>query len=127
MTAQYIAQSATSHQGLSQTQIDKLRALLLDERKELAAARAELDSVLTDESVPENAEVTSREESEALAAQHDEALGAIDVALSKMDEGTYGQCITCNSQIPYERLEAIPAATTCVACQAGKRTGALLR
>lgn len=35
-------------------------------------------------------------------------------AIAKMDEGTYGICDTCGEAIPIDRLEANPAATTCV-------------
>lgn len=38
----------------------------------------------------------------------------IEKALTKMDEGTYGVCETCGESIPLDRLEANPAATTCV-------------
>lgn len=38
-------------------------------------------------------------------------------ALRKIDEGTYGKCESCGEEIPYERLEAVPAATLCVACK----------
>ena len=39
----------------------------------------------------------------------------IDKALTKMDKGTYGLCDVCKAEIPMDRLEANPAATTCVA------------
>ena len=38
----------------------------------------------------------------------------IEAALKAMDDGTYGQCIECEKEIPYERLKAIPTALTCV-------------
>ncbi len=42
------------------------------------------------------------------------------VALQKIEDGTYGKCENCGQDIPAERLEAVPAATLCVACkQAG--------
>ena len=41
-------------------------------------------------------------------------------ALEKIEAGTYGKCENCGQDIPAERLEAVPAATLCVACkQAG--------
>jgi RNA polymerase-binding transcription factor DksA len=36
-------------------------------------------------------------------------------ALARMDNGTYGFCDTCKTPIPFERLEANPAARTCIA------------
>jgi len=39
----------------------------------------------------------------------------IKAALEKMDNGSYGLCEVCKKQIPFDRLEANPAARTCVA------------
>ncbi|MEK9154257.1 MAG: TraR/DksA C4-type zinc finger protein [Patescibacteria group bacterium] len=39
----------------------------------------------------------------------------IDKALEKMDKATYGICDVCKTEIPADRLEANPAATTCIA------------
>src|SRR5690606_37927497 len=38
----------------------------------------------------------------------------IQTALNAMDEGTYGECIVCGKEIPFERLEAVPTALTCI-------------
>lgn len=35
-------------------------------------------------------------------------------ALEKMDKGEYGTCDVCKTEIPLDRLDANPAATTCV-------------
>ncbi|WP_151735824.1 TraR/DksA C4-type zinc finger protein [Paenibacillus tengchongensis] len=37
----------------------------------------------------------------------------IDAALQAMEEGTYGLCIVCGKDIPYERLEAVPSTRYC--------------
>lgn len=47
----------------------------------------------------------------------DKAL-AIDDALARMDEGTYGVCESCESDIAEARLEALPFTRLCVSCQA---------
>jgi len=41
-------------------------------------------------------------------------LSAIDSALARMDDGTYGLCQRCGGPIGQERLEAIPWATLCI-------------
>jgi DnaK suppressor protein len=38
-------------------------------------------------------------------------------ALKRIDDGTYGLCVTCGQPIPSERLEALPFADQCVACK----------
>jgi RNA polymerase-binding protein DksA len=46
-----------------------------------------------------------------------EELIAIDAARARMEAGTYGVCIECGGEIPFERLQAQPTALRCVACQ----------
>ncbi|MEU4401910.1 TraR/DksA family transcriptional regulator [Micromonospora orduensis] len=43
-------------------------------------------------------------------------LAELDVALSRVDAGSYGVCERCSRPIPAERLAARPSARTCVAC-----------
>jgi DnaK suppressor protein len=43
-------------------------------------------------------------------------LAAVEGALVRVAEGTYGACEVCRQPIAPERLEAIPWAATCVAC-----------
>jgi DnaK suppressor protein len=44
-------------------------------------------------------------------------LSAIRAALTRMDRGRYGRCLSCGAHIPIERLRADPAATLCQVCQ----------
>lgn len=44
-------------------------------------------------------------------------LTAVEDALARMRDGTYGRCIDCGTAIAAERLEAIPHAARCIACQ----------
>lgn len=55
----------------------------------------------------------------AEVAIHDQLvhqLTAIEAALARVDDGTYGTCTVCGRSIPAERLDVIPWAATCVAC-----------
>jgi DnaK suppressor protein len=42
---------------------------------------------------------------------------AINAALERIEKGTYGKCESCGSQIPRARLDAIPYAAHCLACE----------
>lgn len=44
-------------------------------------------------------------------------LESMDVALRKLDEGTYGTCSRCGAEIGDERLKAMPYAEHCLRCQ----------
>jgi RNA polymerase-binding transcription factor len=39
-------------------------------------------------------------------------------ALRRIELGTYGTCVDCGGGVPEGRLEAKPAASRCVSCQA---------
>jgi RNA polymerase-binding transcription factor DksA len=42
----------------------------------------------------------------------------VDDALRRIEEGTYGTCVSCHEPIPYGRLLVMPEATYCVSCGA---------
>ena len=44
-------------------------------------------------------------------------LQAVDAALARIADGTYGACVECGEPIPYARLAAYPTAARCIACQ----------
>ena len=41
----------------------------------------------------------------------------IEAAKKRMENGTYGDCVHCETEIPYERLKVQPAAERCAPCQ----------
>ena len=47
-----------------------------------------------------------------------EKLLQIEDAINRIDDGTYGICVECESPIPKERLVIMPFARLCVNCQA---------
>ena len=52
----------------------------------------------------------------ALLAVAESHLEDLDTASAKLAAGTYARCEVCGGQIPRARLEALPAARTCVDC-----------
>ena len=48
---------------------------------------------------------------------------ALDQALKRIAEGTYGICVDCSKPIALERLEAVPEAIRCEACQEAYERG----
>ena len=45
-----------------------------------------------------------------------EEIAALDRAASRLRTGSYGRCLDCGCEIPDVRLEALPAAETCLDC-----------
>ncbi|MFP8887540.1 MULTISPECIES: TraR/DksA C4-type zinc finger protein [Streptomyces] len=65
-------------------------------------------------------EAADQASADLLAVQTDSArrvLAEIDLALARLENGTYGICEGCGSAIPAERLEILPYASRCVGCQ----------
>jgi RNA polymerase-binding transcription factor DksA len=59
--------------------------------------------------------VVHRENDAAILADLEARYDTILIALSRIEKGNYGKCEVCGDKIGEARLEADPAATTCVA------------
>ncbi|HWM02271.1 MAG TPA: TraR/DksA C4-type zinc finger protein [Actinophytocola sp.] len=70
-----------------------------------------------DEHDPEGVTVAfERAQVAGLLASAREELRELDDAAARLAAGTYGTCARCGSPVGDERLEALPAARTCVRC-----------
>ena len=110
---------------------ERFRGALLDERRRVEHAlatlrdehRGSLDEEVeeigaSDNHLAETATATlGREIDYTLGENSGQVLAAIDSALKRIDEGTYGTCVSCGEQIRYERLEATPWASLCIDCK----------
>ena len=89
---------------------DEHRGTLDEEVEEIAAAN--------DNHPAETATATlGREIDYTLGENSGQVLAAIDAALQRIDDGTYGTCTSCRDQIRFERLEASPWASLCIDCK----------
>lgn len=80
---------------------------------------ASVDTNADDEHDPEGATIAfERSQIGALVRQVEEHLAEIDAALARLGAGTYGTCERCGDPIAEGRLEARPAARTCIRCAA---------
>jgi DnaK suppressor protein len=57
-----------------------------------------------------------------LAELDSRELTQIDRALTRLKQGTYGQCEVCQAKIPVGRLNALPYTTLCIGCQRDMET-----
>ena len=77
------------------------------------AKSTDLDSDSADEN--ETADVMeSLDENKAILDQLEIQLLQVESALGKIESGTYGKCNVCGKDIPEARLDANPAALTCI-------------
>jgi RNA polymerase-binding transcription factor DksA len=99
----------------SQDLLAQARATLDAERAELTAQLAEHGDVGFDENFADSGQVAAEQgEHRALVGRIQETLRDVNIALEKLDQGTYGKCEVCGEDIPEARLEAMPAARYCI-------------
>ncbi|MGB6059255.1 MAG: TraR/DksA C4-type zinc finger protein [Microthrixaceae bacterium] len=114
----------TSHDGSvdPRSQLAELRAATLRRAQNLKESfdgivEAASDVATDDEHDPEgNTIAWERQQIAGLLDEARAALADIDAAEQRLDEGSYGICMTCGSEIAPARLEALPATPTCVSC-----------
>jgi DnaK suppressor protein len=113
---------------LDRSKVDALRAAMLDRARQL---REEIRQTLLkgdSEQYLQVADAVRDLEDESFAdlivdvglAEIDRDLGelrAIDAAMLRIAEGTYGTCTDCDRPIDLSRLEAAPHASRCLDCQ----------
>lgn len=102
-----------------QTIPSSVRSQLTAEREHLTTQIDGLEPGRSDSQVDDNfadsGQVAAEQgENQALAAQLRNELDEVELALTKLDEGTYGSCETCGKEISPARLEAMPAARFCI-------------
>jgi RNA polymerase-binding protein DksA len=108
---------------------DRFRTELLEERARVEAAIASLReshpgslddeveeiSAGTDNHVGDTATATlGREIDYTLGENSEHVLSEINVALKRIEDGTYGTCASCGKEIASARLEAYPWASLCI-------------
>ena len=84
------------------------QSLIEDKQRRLESARDVGDQALMD---------LDRELGISLMEMRNRRRQAIDEALTRLNEGTYGICAECGVEISERRLEAVPFAKLCVECQ----------
>lgn len=52
-------------------------------------------------------------------------LQLIDEALGRIRDGSFGECVQCHEEMQQKRLEAVPWARHCIACQEKQEQGLL--
>jgi len=125
-------QRAEAGARVSRTRYSELKQMLDDRRRELQAevqgkmrgVREEgswggkLNEVLD---AVESAEADIQEDLEfALVQMKSETLNKITNALTRLEQGDYGNCYECGEEIAEKRLRALPFAVRCKDCEEAK-------
>lgn len=97
------------------------RTSLLAERARL---RAELDEVIDapgqmtyGSQAAAASQVFAQQRDLALRDKAEKELELVEAAIARIEAGTFGRCLRCGGPIAEGRLEALPWAAYCIACQ----------
>ena len=110
--------------------IQHFSELLQDERERLLRverdlaensrqAKDSLESFSDSDDVPADiaAQASEREKDQIMGHSVHQTLNQIEMAIERVEDGTFGVCEMCGTEIPEPRLERIPWVATCVDCQ----------
>jgi RNA polymerase-binding transcription factor DksA len=103
-----------------------IRETLLSRRATLTGHGGELSA----ERVPgDSIDAAGETEATAVACQLSSIeageLERLDAAIERLDAGTYGVCVVCGHTIVASRIDALPCAERCIACQRKWESGDL--
>jgi RNA polymerase-binding transcription factor DksA len=109
----------------TQTHLRQLRTALLYQHHELGTqvhaarlARGEAPELQQAGDTKDLADRLQLEEVDEAQQRRDiEDLAATEAALQRLDSGAYGDCADCGEPIGLARLQVLPAALRCAACQ----------
>ena len=113
----------------ARTRYTELKRMLEDRRRELhAEVQGKMRDVRADDTkmtevldTVESAEADIQEDIEfALVQMKSETLNKVNDALTRLDQGTYGNCFECGDEIAEKRLRALPFAVRCKDCEEAK-------
>jgi DnaK suppressor protein len=107
---------------------DKLldrREGLVGQVQEAEAYSRERDSEATQDPADMAANAYTKELLVSMSDNDRQLLNLIDESLERIEAGSYGKCVRCESPLPEKRLEALPWARHCITCQDLQERGLL--
>lgn len=98
--------------------LEYLKKLLLQEKQRHQSVETEMEaeelSVVDNHLADAGTELMMVTTDLAIEDFKEDEMEKIDAALQAIEDGIYGKCRVCEQGIPYERLEAVPTALTCL-------------
>jgi DnaK suppressor protein len=125
--------------GISERRLRLLEKRLLEEREQVLKELGFFDENYHDTTrsasgdlsaysfhmADQGTDAMEREKAFLFASKEGRQLYAIDEALRRLyaSPGRFGNCVECGDLIKWERLEALPYATLCIACKEREENG----
>jgi len=96
------------------------REILIQKKEELSGTplnREEIAIQWVPDVIDDVQNAAEREIALGSINRHWQTLRAIEQALQRLEEGSFGVCAECERQIHPKRLQAVPWAALCLSCQ----------
>jgi len=123
---------AATAKGRSAEETDQIRAVLLSRFNDLNAdyeeavaqnhmlRLVEIGDAAGDDQADSGSKTAERDAATSLLRTLLDRRTQAELAMQRLEDGTYGFCEGCAKPIPVARLEVFPSATTCVACKSNR-------
>ncbi|HEU0222956.1 MAG TPA: TraR/DksA family transcriptional regulator [Paracoccaceae bacterium] len=95
---------------------ERLRARRNELQRRLVAIEQDLDAPVPNDWDDQAIEREGNEVMEGIGAAGLAEIRAIEAALKRVEDGTFGICVACGDPISEERLDAVPYAPRCRNC-----------
>jgi len=109
---------------MNKAQQKKFKALLETKKDEIVKKAKQTlseDMALDTSDLPDEMDLASSEYLQSftfrMRGREKSFLDKIEKALIKIEDGTFGQCESCEEEISIKRLEARPETTLCIRCK----------
>jgi DnaK suppressor protein len=105
---------------VSKVNLDDIRQALEAKCKELLSGSSDREEILIERAADEFDRLQQQLNREVAIRNLDRSskvLTAVEAALARFTDGTFGVCLHCEEPIPEKRLKAIPWAAYCISCQ----------
>ena len=116
--------SASHSKALNKKELKRFQEMLEEKRKVVVERARQMLSegmVLDANDLPDEMDLASSEYLQSfefrLRGREKSLLSKLDLALKKIDDGTFGVCEVCEEPIGKKRLEARPETTLCIKCK----------
>ncbi|HWO25180.1 MAG TPA: TraR/DksA C4-type zinc finger protein [Kofleriaceae bacterium] len=116
--------SASHSKALNKKELKRFQEMLEEKRKVVVERARQMLSegmVLDANDLPDEMDLASSEYIQSfefrLRGREKSLLSKLDLALKKIDDGTFGICEVCDEPIGKKRLEARPETSLCIKCK----------
>lgn len=116
--------AAAPAKALTKKELAKFKELLEGKRRDVVdRARQTLTENMTldPSDLPDEMDLASAEYTQSfefrLRGRDKSLLSKLDLAIKKIDDGTFGNCESCDEPIGKKRLEARPETSLCIRCK----------